>query len=220
MDRGTAWPPHLRKPVRRAAVVDGADVTTWHSTTTVPGQVLPRGSASRLVRALAAGGGCCPVGRVVVRADGTMACARCEFVWTASHSAGRVLAACSAARVGADLQTTVPRPAALRWLGRVTGTEAATVLHWALSEAYLKAVGRAFRLPLPTEFGLPALDPEPSGPARDLAIRFNENDRGAARLAVYSTRVEAVVVVDGGRRAGAATRPAVLAASAGPPVAG
>jgi hypothetical protein len=54
-----------------------------------------------------------------------------------------------------DVQLYRRRPAALRWLARVSGLETATIAHWAAAEAVLKAVGQAGSRPQPGWATLP-----------------------------------------------------------------
>jgi hypothetical protein len=87
--------------------------------------------------------------------DGRWRCGDCAGWFSASHSGGRLALARAREPVGVDIQLDCHRPAALRWLARVSGLETATIAHWAAAEAILKAVGQAGSRPQPGWATLP-----------------------------------------------------------------
>lgn len=88
-------------------------------------------------------GHCCSSPSLARDAGRRFFCSNCARSWSVSHSARHLIAARSENHVGVDIQSRVRREAALRWLGRVTNTDDATLEHWSAAEATLKALGLA-----------------------------------------------------------------------------
>jgi phosphopantetheinyl transferase len=86
---------------------------------------------------------------------GASSCARCTDTWSATHSGGFVLVARARAPVGVDAELSRSRPAAFRFLTRVTGASIVTIEQWTQAEAIWKAAGQAHRRPLAGELVLP-----------------------------------------------------------------
>jgi len=86
---------------------------------------------------------------------GASSCARCRDSWSATHSGGVVLAARSRAAVGIDAEVPRSRPAAFRFLTRVTGASIVSIEQWTQAEAIWKAHGQAHRRPRPGELAMP-----------------------------------------------------------------
>lgn len=120
-----------------------------------------RGRAPSGLRALtrAASLGDCSSGPhpCVIERDrfGASSCARCRDTWSATHSGGVVLAARSRRPVGVDAEAPRSRPAAFRFLTRVTGASIVSIEQWTQAEAIWKAGGQAHRRPRPGELVMP-----------------------------------------------------------------
>lgn len=120
-----------------------------------------RGRAPSGLRALtrAASLGDCSSGPhpCVIERDrfGASSCARCQDTWSATHSGGVVLAARSRRPVGVDAEAPRSRPAAFRFLTRVTGASIVSIEQWTQAEAIWKAGGQAHRRPRPGELVMP-----------------------------------------------------------------
>lgn len=117
------------------------------------------GEGRRLVRRLQQAGACCPLPTLATETGtGRLSCGSCGSWWSASHSSDCLVAARCSLPVGIDVQRHVRRPAAMRWLARVTQVQfEPSIRHWAIAEAYWKASGNANRRPEAGEFNLPRL---------------------------------------------------------------
>lgn len=122
--------------------------------------VLPKtGEGRRLIKELQESGACCRT-PTLAREDGyrRFFCRSCGLWWSASHTSNAVVAARCSEPVGIDVQRHVQRPAAMRWLARITQVQyEPSINHWAVAEAYWKAGGNAHRRPAVGEFDLPHL---------------------------------------------------------------
>jgi hypothetical protein len=82
-------------------------------------------------------------------------CARCTDTWSVSHSGCAVLVARASSPVGVDAEVPRNRPAAFRYLTRVTGASIVSIEQWTQAEALWKAAGNAHRRPLSGELAMP-----------------------------------------------------------------
>ena len=118
------------------------------------------GSGRRFLRELLRDGRCCASPGLARDSLLRFYCSHCGLRWSVSHSAGFIIAARSRWHVGIDIQSRVRRDAALRWLNRTAQIENATLEHWSVAEAALKALGNAgtradvHRLRLPEVLGV------------------------------------------------------------------
>ena len=98
---------------------------------------------------------CCENPCSVRMGDGRWRCKCCSHWFSVSHS-GCLLALARAEKpVGVDVQHFKLRPAALRWLARISAIKVATIPHWAAMEAILKAIGQAWNRPISGWIELP-----------------------------------------------------------------
>jgi len=120
------------------------------------------GSGRRALRAWMGQVRCCPESRLIRLEDGRWCCGNCGQWFSASHS-GNLLALAHAERpIGVDVQCHCNRPSAMRWVARISGLDVATITHWALTEAALKAVGKAGSRPADGWAKLPQFPEETS----------------------------------------------------------
>jgi phosphopantetheinyl transferase len=101
---------------------------------------------------------CSPSGRpcsITRGPRGNSWCARCADTWSVSHSGCAVLVARAPSRVGVDAEAPRSRPAAFRYLTRVTGASIVSIEQWTQAEALWKAAGNAHRRPLEGELVMP-----------------------------------------------------------------
>lgn len=86
---------------------------------------------------------------------GRTECACCDDFWSATHSGPVVIVARSASPIGVDVETLRFRPAAFRFLARVTGFPIIGIEQWTQAEAIWKASGSAHRRPTRGELAIP-----------------------------------------------------------------
>lgn len=89
--------------------------------------------------------------------NGRTMCERCGERWSVTHTGAVVMVARSSHAVGLDAEVPRSRPAAFRWLARITGTTVITIGQWTQAEAVWKAGGTADRRPQRGELSLPRI---------------------------------------------------------------